>query len=417
MTFPRTAYITLWFPKPSETFIFREVTTLKAIGLPIKVFTLYGPMKKSLSPEMQSFSSPEHLGSKKILVLMRALIRFFCANPRKALSLVMIGPLNGWRSAEGLAENLWGYICGIFLANRFVEEDIEHIHAPWAGGPATAAWVASLLTGIPFSFAGRAADIYPPEGALPTKIAAAAFVRVNYFRNIRYLQGFAKGKQDKIHLVYNALSITPTTDERIKSGNFHILAVGRFVEKKGFTYLLDACAILKRKRVDFSLTFAGDGALRKKMENRAKELGISDKVHFMGFLSHDKISGLMVQSDVLVMPSVVDQKGDRDGIPNVIMEAYAHGLPVVASDIAGISEVVISGETGILVPPNDPIELSKALITLEADHNLANHLGQKGKKLVLNLFSPYENCSTLLNLFSQNRVPRGYCQPANEKTS
>lgn len=405
MKHPRIAYVTLWFPKPSETFIFREVKTMESMGLPVKVFTLYAPLKDNLSPEMRDFIVSESLGIRSIFAVLHALCVILLSRPRKVLRLLKRGPLNGWRSLEGLGENLWGFCCGVYLAKRFVQARIQHIHAPWAGGPATAAWVASSLTGIPFSFAGRAGDIYPPEGALSQKIADAAFVRVNYAANVPYLQSFSTDHSHKIKLIYNALSLTPKEAFSHKKGAAtKILAAGRFVEKKGFEYLLEACAILAQNGIDFMLTFAGDGALASKLKMKTTQLGLDEHVCFEGFLSHDELSRLMFCSDILVMPCVVDSRGDRDGIPNVIMEAYVHGLPVVASDVAGIKEVVKNNESGLLTPPKDSAALANALQVLATDEAFAQNLAEYGKALVLDMFSPQKNCGELIRLFTENSL-------------
>lgn len=402
MTFPRTAYVSLWLPKPSETFIFREVKTLRDMGLPVKVFTLYAPLKKHLSPEMRAFPSPESLGSLKTPMLVNTLLRHVVSEPKRLFSMLKAGPFNGPRSLEGLGENMWALCCGLHLATRFEQENIEHIHAPWAGGPATAAWVASQLTGIPFSFAGRAGDIYPAEGALETKMADAAFVRVNHNANVAYLRSLTKDHGHKVTLVYNALTLSPQSrPEKSDHPEFRLLAAGRFVQTKGFPYLLDACGILKRQGVDFKLTFAGDGSLRNALVRQTEQLGLTDKVTFAGFLSHDQLSKTMLTHDALVMPSVVADSGGRDGIPNVIMEAYAHGLPVVASDVAGISEVVKNNQTGFLVPQKDVKALAVAIQNLALDTDNSRILAENGNNLVRNMFNPQKNCGTLIELFAK----------------
>lgn len=412
MTFPRVAYVSLWFPKPSETFVFREVKTLLSMGVPIKVFTLYAPLKKHLSPEMHAFPPAESLGSLKAPMLVRTLLRHTFSDPSRLFSMLKTGPFNGPRSLEGLGENLWALCCGLHLATRFKQENIEHIHAPWAGGPATAAWTASQLTGIPFSFAGRAGDIYPPEGAINNKMADAAFVRVNHKANISYLRSLTQQHGDKVTLVYNALTLSP--QPRPQRGNrpeFRLLAAGRFVPTKGFPYLLSACDVLKRQGINFKLTFVGDGSLRNKLVRQTEQLKLTDRVTFAGFLRHDQLSQEMLAHDALVMPSVVADSGGRDGIPNVIMEAYAHGLPVVASDVAGISEVVINNQTGFLVPQKNTEALAAALRSLISNRNTARTLAQNGNRLVRKRFNPQKNCGALIELFArhsrQTRVTAG----------
>lgn len=401
MNLPRTAYITLWFPKPSETFIFREATTLKAMGLPLQVFSLYAPLKRDLSPEMQAFSETRALGMLNTPGLLAMLLTQLATAPRSILSMFQDMPFNRWRSLEGLGENLWALCCGLYLAKTFREQRIEHIHAPWACGPATAAWAASQCTGIPFSFAGRAGDIYPPEGALPRKIADAAFVRVNYKGNTAYLKSLAPQHGQKIKLVYNPLSRgCPGMPRRAASPGFRLLAAGRFVSKKGFDVLLQACGILEEQGIDFSLTLAGDGALRGRLRRQAAGLGLKERVEFPGFLSHDALSSRMLENDALVVPSVVAPQGDRDGIPNVIMEAFAHGLPVVASDVAGIGEVVANGETGYLTQPGDPAALADSLARVAAHRDEALSLAEQGRKRILDMFDPQKNCRKLIELFA-----------------
>jgi glycosyltransferase involved in cell wall biosynthesis len=401
MTLPRVAYVSLWLPKPSETFVFREVKTCRAMGLPIKTYTLYAPLKRGLSPEMAAFPPDESLGMANTHKVVGALVRHLLSAPRQTLPWLKNGPFNQWRSLEGLGENLWAFGAGLHLARRFEADAIEHIHTPWASGSATAAQVASRLTGIPFSFAARAGDIYPPEGALPGKIADAAFVRVNHAANLDYMRSFAPEHADKVHLVYNALSLLPDHLERTeRKPPLKLLAVGRFVPTKGFDDLLTACSLLQEQGLDFTLTLAGDGGLAGKLKRQAARLGLNDRVRFPGFLKHNEISRCMLESDVFVMPSVVARSGGRDGIPNVIMEAFAHGLPVVATDVAGIKEVVITGETGHLVEQHSPQRLAETIGALAADPREANRLAKNGKERVLAMFDQETNCRKLIELFT-----------------
>ncbi len=185
---PKVAYVLHWFPEPSETFIFNEVRYLHAGGLPLRVFTLYGRLKRNLSPEMDSVAVPvERLGIRFAPRIPQALGLWRSRNPDTWKALFHTVPLRRWSDLETAGENLWAFFCGFELARRCVEENITHIHAPWANGPATAAWVASRLSGIPFSFAAHATDIYPPDGALAEKISASSFVRTENRANVQSL--------------------------------------------------------------------------------------------------------------------------------------------------------------------------------------------------------------------------------------
>ncbi|MFH0824075.1 MAG: colanic acid biosynthesis glycosyltransferase WcaL, partial [Pseudomonadota bacterium] len=204
MRLPKVAYILLWFPKPSETFIFREVVNLWKWGMDLTVYTLYGKLLSDLSPEMSSL--PDKIVRLGIPYLKRApkdLLYWRERRPEIVSRLFRTVPVRKWRSLEVGGENIWAFFAGFTMARHFEEQGIEHIHAPWANGPATAAWVASRLTGIPFSFMGRAVDIFPPDGALAEKIADAEFVRTNPAVNVDYLKGFAGEHPEKVILGYD----------------------------------------------------------------------------------------------------------------------------------------------------------------------------------------------------------------------
>ena len=241
---PRVAYILLWFPEPSQTFVLHEVNTLAKLGLDLRVFTLYGPRPADRVAGLAPVAVPvRRLGLAASGVLLQELARLRQRWGPGAAKFVVGVIARRWRSLETAGEALWAVLAGVYLARVFVSEGITHIHAPWADGPATAAWVASRLTGIPFSFSARAGDIYPADGALAEKIHAAAFIRINNRANYSYLAGMAAGEAGKIHLIYNGIGIK---DGRLAPAPMtpplQIMALGRFVRTKGFDVLLHAGA-------------------------------------------------------------------------------------------------------------------------------------------------------------------------------
>ncbi len=403
----KTAYVALWFPEPSETFIFREVVQLERLGLPVQAFALYGPRRRDLSPEMQTFSPRvERLGSLHVRRGFDALLYWLRRDGRQTRHLLRSMPLLRWGNPERTLENLWAFHAGFHLARRFEALGIEHIHSPWAGGAATAALVASTLTGIPFSFAARAGDIYPPEGALHDKVARAAFVRVNTAANVAYLQQFAGDSpkaKDKIKLVYNALTLENRQDAPVSmQAPFRFMAMGRMVRTKGFDVLLDACRVLKDQGLPFRLELVGSGSWEGRLRRQAEQLGLAGLVEFPGFVSFDKVPATLSRADVFVTPSVVHPTGDRDGIPNVIMEAMAQRLPVVATAVAGIPEVVEDGRTGLLVPQRDPQALAKAMAAMAADRARALEMAERARELVLERFDGPTNCRLMATLFTRH---------------
>jgi colanic acid/amylovoran biosynthesis glycosyltransferase len=408
MAGPLIAYILLWFPEPSQTFVLNEVNTLAKLGLDLRVYTLYGPRPPDRVAGMAPVAVPlQRLGLAAAGRLLKELAQVRSRWGASAAKFVAGVIARRWRSLETAGEALWAVLAGVHLARLFVAEGITHIHAPWADGPATAAWVASRLTGIPFSFSARAGDIYPEDGALAEKIQAATFIRINNRANLSYLAGLAAGETDKIHLIYNGIGIkngllasAPMTPP------LQIMALGRFVRTKGFDILLHAAQILASKGVDFHMTLAGSGPRGVLWKSLAFRLGLGSRVSFPGFIPYDQVSSLFAGTDIFVMPCVVHSSSDRDGIPNVIMEALIHRLPVVASDVAGINEVIRDRETGLLVPQRDAAALASAIETLAVDRQAALAMAERGRKLVLRNFDTDENHRKLLALFHSAEIPK-----------
>ncbi len=191
-------------------------------------------------------------------------------------------PLRRWKSIEFGGENIIGFLYGFTLARRFLEEPFDHIHAAWAMGPATAAWVASELTGIPFSFTGRAGDIYPPDGALEEKIKAAKFVISDNMTNVPYLENLVPGSKTKIFGIYNGIPLRKVVDAPVPMvPPYRLLGLGRFDRIKAFHVLLHACKILKDEGLSFKLTLAGDGPRKIHLKLLTRRLGLVDQVFFL----------------------------------------------------------------------------------------------------------------------------------------
>jgi len=402
------AYILLWFPKPSETFIFREVVNLWKMGLPLKVFTLYGELRKDLSPEMRAVSPRiDRLGIPLLKHLPGDIAYWAGRNSPTTGHLFRTVPMRRWRSLEVAGENLWAFLAGFHLARRFEAEGIEHIHAPWANGPATAAWVASRLTGIPFSFTGRARDIVPADGALPEKMRDAAFVRTNSRVNMEHLKRFSDGEARKIHMVYNGHPLSEFKEAPVAMESpFQILALGRFARFKGFDVLIRAVAMLQDRGLDFRLTIAGSGSRAAWFKYLAERLGVAPRVSFPGYIPHDRVSDLFCRADVFVMPSIVHSSGERDGIPNVMVEALLHRLPVVATDVAGIGEVIRNGETGFLVEQKDPQTLAEAIWRMTRDRKAALEMADTGRRFALEVFDPGRCHQEIFRLFTALYPPK-----------
>lgn len=398
----KVAYILLWFPKPSETFIFREIKALNRAGCRVVPASLYGPWQQDLTPEMEKIRVAR-LGPAATGRLLAGLAAEWRRRPGPVSGLAARSLFRIWGRPEIWGESLWAALTGPYLARYFLARGVTHIHAPWARGPATAAWVAARISGLPFSFSGRAHDIFNPDRALGEKIRAATFVRCESEAARETLARIEPGSAAKLKTVHSGLTIPwPTPAPVGMNPPVRLLGLGRMVPKKGFDRLLRAARLLRDRGLDFRLTLAGSGPEADRLKGLARRLGLEAEVEWPGFVPHDRVPSLLAGSDILIMPSIVDSRGDRDGLPNVVVEALAHGLPVVATDISSLGRVVIDRETGRLVKPDDPEGLAEAVLDLVADPARARALGLAGRELVRREFDPERRAADLIRLFEEH---------------
>ena len=400
---PRIAYVLLWFPKASETFIFREVANLWKMGLQLKVFSLYGSLSRDLSPEML-LAAPrvETLGLPYLARAWKDVLYWWGRKPGVTWHLFKTARFRRWRHPEREGESLWGALGGLHLARRCLEDKITHIHAPWACGPATAAWMASHLTGIPFSFTGRAHDIFTPDNLLPEKLRDALFVRCESKAVMHHLAQLTGGDTSKFRLTYNGVPLTAQAPAPARmQPPYRLLALGRLVATKGFDVLIQASRILQDAGVDLHLTLAGAGPQGWRLKRLARKLGLADRISFPGFIRYDKVAEQFGAADVFIMPCIVDSSGNRDGLPTVILEALLHRVPVIATDVAGIGEVIEDGVTGLLIPPGDPQALAGAVLRMVRHRNAALEMAGRGRARVLTEFNPEANHRRVLELFQE----------------
>ena len=399
---PKVAYILLWFPLLSETFIFHEIKRLLNLNLPIVVYTLYGKKTDHCTNDMLNLQVKIHrLGVKNLFKILHSFIAYAISNPLNTWKLLREGCIRKMRNYEALGENLWAFFASFYLSKLLKQDNINIIHAPWANGPATSAWIASKLINIPFAFTGRAGDIYPQDGLLKEKIRDAVFVRTNNKTNIDWLKKFCSPQNyHKIHLIYNTLTLP--IDQNCHPNftpPYKILAIGRLVRTKGFPDLFTAIARLKRENFHIQLTLIGDGNWKNKLLNLRKKLHLENNINMVGFVQHSQLTKYLHEHDLVVVPSVVHENGDRDGIPNVIMESLSHNIPVIATDVCGINEIIHDKKTGLLVKERDPKALANAIRYMLENKELALKMAQEGKELITDLFDQNKNTKALYDLY------------------
>lgn len=272
-----------------------------------------------------------------------------------------------------------------------------HIHAHFAGFPTSLAWKLAVLLKVPFSFTAHAHDIYVEQDQLEEKIAAALFVVTCTGYNKKYLEtlSFSPGK---IHLIYHGVDLerwTYTPPASFRSGTLHILMIGRLVEKKGTIYLLKALEKLKGN-FPFHCVIVGEGQEFPHLSAYSIANDLSDLVSFVGWQSQEEIASRLREADVFVLPSLIASDRDRDGLPNVLLEAMASGVPVVSTQVSAIPELIKQGINGLLIPAKRADKLAEALTRLYRDSLLRTNLAAKGRETVEKKFDK-EECNRMFS--------------------
>jgi glycosyltransferase involved in cell wall biosynthesis len=260
---------------------------------------------------------------------------------------------------------------------------IEHVHAHFASHPAAAAFIIEGLSGIPFSFTAHGSDLHREQAMLSEKVERARFVVAisNYNRKF-ILDHVGSRFADKIRVVHCGVDPRNFEQPRRRSEFVEIGCIGTLHAVKGQHILLEACAELAGQAIPFRCHLIGDGPDRRDLEEHARRLGIQDRIVFHGNCERERVRSLLAGFDVVVAPSVPTKDGRREGIPVVLMEAAAAGLPLVASRLSGIPEIVRDEETGLLTEPGDAKALAQALSRIAREPQTAARFGTAARALV-----------------------------------
>ncbi len=415
------AYILMGYPRVSETFIASEVLRVERAGLPLRLFVIKPveererghrhPVVGAIAAKPTYLPDPAALRAplrrwrvRHVRPFMPPLRRLRPLGLAKALAIVVPQFLRDGRRKIYLKELLQA----IALADR-LPPDVRHLHAHFAHGTTTVTWLAATMNGLPFSFTGHARDIYAGKlnrhAMLRRKLLAAKFAITCTDANVRHLKGIAP--EARVHLVYHGLSadFTALLSEKHaaphRNGHLRVLGVGRLVAKKGFDVLVDACAVLRDRGVPFDARIVGqEDAEAEALRRRIAALRLDGLVTLPGPTDPEGLLHEYRSAGALCMPCRL-LPDDRDGIPNVLVEAMAAGAPVVATNVSGIPELVRHEVNGLLVEPDAPAQLADALTRLHRDHELARRLTREARRTVQERFDGERLARDLAALFEE----------------
>lgn len=319
---------------------------------------------------MAVLAAPFRFGGRSFAALGNALF-----GRRESLKVRLIG--------------IWHFAVACHWAAGLRDEKVSHIHSQWIHSGGTVAMLGAWLLDRPFSFTGHAADLFRNRAALLDKIARADFiVCISEFHRQFFLEHGARPEQ--LHVVYCGIDtdhFVPRRRSRTPGEPLHILSSGRLVGKKGFPVLIEACGILQSRGYDFRCTIGGSGPDEAALRAQITKLGLDDRITLTGeAIKQEDIPTFMAAGDVYCLPCVWAEDNDVDGLPQMLMEAMACGLPAVSTRLVGIPDLIHDAETGLLVAPHDAEGLAGALMRLGEDEALAQALATNGHKRVTQVF-------------------------------
>lgn len=425
------AYVLKGYPRLTDTFITSEVYRMEQQGLRLRVFVIKPCTEPVPSDLLDRIAAkpvymPETTSMKKSSLFgwLSENLKHFLPSLRRVIRKHPIGVFRAagvaFAQAVRARKGFWSwprkvyakeFLQGVMLADMLEQAgDVSHIHGHYCHGATTITWFASMMTKLPFSFTAHAKDIYLPSlnpaGLLRRKMDAARFIITCTDANRDYLENL--GSKTPVHCIYHGLNaefcniMKEQPAARATNGHFRVLGVGRLIPKKGFDILVQACAILHQKRVPFEAVIVAEGGEHEEEIRRLiKVNGLENSVFLPGPMSQSQLFDEYQKASAFCLPCRVLENGDRDGIPNVLMEAMAVGVPVVSTPISGIPELIHDGVNGLLVPSEDSRALAQAFLRLIRDNRLAADLSHNAQETIELRFNGDKFAARMANLFRE----------------
>jgi glycosyltransferase involved in cell wall biosynthesis len=392
----RLIYVTAGFPTGSgEAFFAAEVEALRALGHDVRLVPIRGrgPVVHDDARALLRFAVVRPLLDPRIAwTALTELAR------RPGPAVAAVGAVLRARSVRVALKNLAVAPKALWLAELARSLRADHIHAHWAGTTASAALIASRVSGTPWSFTAHRWDI-DEDNVLGLKTAEAAFARAIDRLGAEQVAAHASPGA-AVLVVHMGVPLAEPQPSSPHGEALRVLAAGNLVEKKGHSVLVDAVGLLHARGTPITVEIVGGGPLEERLQSRIDAASLGDVVRLAGPMPHGRLLGELAAGrwDAVVQPSVVLPDGETEGIPVTLLEAMAHGVPVVASAIGGIPEL-LEGGSGLLVPPENPAELADALAGLAADPGLRAALGESGRQRIAQEFEAGTIARRLSQLF------------------
>ena len=407
----RVAYVVKMFPRFSETFILHEILELERLGYEVTVYSLKRPAAGPVHPALSRLRARVvYLPERPWLWLTRGMAAVLALAARSPRDLART---LGYVATRGTHQAWKRCFQGACLARALEREPVEHLHAHFASAPARAAMFASRFSGVPFSLTAHAKDIFQ-DGTdldlLRDKLRAASFVVTVSEYNRAYLESLVAGPEASgrrswpgaaalrpasIRRLYNGVDLQHFAPQERRAEGETVLAVGRLVDKKGFDDLIRAWPAVRERRPGARLVLVGEGPERGPLMTLARSLGLHDEIEWAGAEPQDRVRARLAGAAVFCLPCRVGRDGNRDGLPTVLLEALACGVPCVSTRVTGIPEIVRDGIEGRLVEEGDRAALADAIVDLMADAEQRRRMGAAARARAESLFDLRRNVAQL----------------------
>ena len=398
------------YPRISETFISNEILLLEQLGFQLRIFSMRSPREAFTHASVRRIRArvdylPETIISRHLPALVWHNLMQAARRPARYAAALQVAWRRWCRTRKSATiKHLLqaGYLCHKLLRGS----DCKHLHAHFAHSPTSVAFFSHLLSGRPFSLTAHAKDIYTSDPRqLAEKAAAARFVATCTAYNQTYLTTILDGQRTPVYRIYHGIDLDLfQADARRTTAEppYSILTIARLTPKKGLKTVYRALQQLKSQGIVFQHTLIGDGEQRSEIEKWRRELGLESETIMLGTRPHDDVCRCLRQADLFVLGCEQAPNGDRDGIPNVILESMAMGVPVVATRFSAIPEVIESEHNGLLVKTGQPAAMAAAMVTALEDADLRRNLIANGLETVRRRFDNRILVEDLASVFKRH---------------
>ncbi len=394
----KVAFFYATFPRPTETFVRRELRALDDIGFKPDIYSIWGGNSEWENRKINRFRFP------RLLTLFFWLPYWAWKKPKVFKTILCELWIRPCPNLQNWNETFLGLAFALVEAKKFEGKNYELVHGVWATMPATAVFALNRLIDVPYSMGAHAYDVFRKGGdwLLNLKFKHAQFVRTSSFSTVKRIESFGVSSA-KIKLIRRGISNWPKRDgfHLVNSEKLEILSVGRLVEKKGYFCQLKIARELKDIGIPFRLRIVGDGPLLGELLIERNRLELIGNVEFLGSKNQSSISKLYLSSDIFLFTGIVSKNGDRDGIPNVILEAMASGCLIMASGYAGASEAFTDKLSGFSLNPYNAIEWIEILRRFWMDSKNFNSLRYKAIEHSKKVFNIKRTASALFSTISE----------------